>query len=82
MKTIAFSKVDLDITKQGDIVLQVKKPGVPLVSLLLSPDELMVFLAEATNKMFEAKLEALARVAEKNLQRERRKATSYPLGEA
>jgi len=74
MKTMEFSRILLDITSTGDITLEVYTPehGKPLM-LELTPDELMVFLVECTNKLEDARDLVVLNRAARDLLREQRK---------
>lgn len=74
MKTMEFSRIEMHLTDSGGIQLEVYSPmqGVPIF-LELSPDELMIFLVECTNKLQGAREIVIANKAQRDLERELRR---------
>lgn len=74
MKTMEFSRILLHLTDEGGIQLEVYSPmhGTPMY-LELSPDELMIFLVECTNKLQGARDIVIANRAQRDLERELRR---------
>lgn len=73
MKTMGFSDLVLQVSPGGIVSLFVKKPGEEQMEIKMSHDELMVFLVECTNKLYESSQELLKVTAKRNLEREQRR---------
>ncbi len=73
MKTMGFSEIHLGVSEEGTASLFVKKPGEDLLEVRMSHDELLVFLVECTNCLYDSSLKIEAHTARKDLERERRK---------
>ncbi len=73
-----FSTITLHLTDAGCIQLEVYSPivGTPLV-LEMSPDELMIFLVECTNKLQGARDIEILNRAQRDLLREQRKVKDH-----
>ena len=73
MKTRNFSTVNIDVVEDGTCYLNVYAPEDGSVSVELSPDELLIFLVEVSNGLHSGRLMEVAKVIEKELQKEQRK---------
>ena len=73
MKTMGFSDVDLLVSEDGTVSLFVRKPGEDPIEIRMSHDELLIFLAECTNRLYDSTVRLEASAARKDFERERRK---------
>ena len=72
MKTMSFGTIK--ITQEGgECTLEVYSPRDGTVCLSLSPDELLIFLMEMTNGLYDGRIGEVQRLIDYNLDKEKRR---------
>lgn len=73
MKTLRFGRIKIDTLDDGEVMLRASSPGQGSVELMLTADELMIFLTEVGNQLTVSRdIELKNRIA-KDLEYEERK---------
>ncbi len=72
MKTTSFGTINIS-QEGGEVMLEVFSPQDGTVCLYLSPDELLIFLMEMTNGLYEGRIGEQQKLIEYILDKERRR---------
>lgn len=72
MKTTSFGVINVR-QEGGEIVLEVFSPLGGTVTLTLSPDELLLFLVEVANGLYEGRIGEIQKLIEYNIDKEKRR---------